>query len=169
MAPFKGKAKMSKRDEGKDERIDLKNIMKDIELLGYSHMTWKEKKEFENRKVVSLGGKPSKQQRLPLSVAKPKMKKQKEREQKMLQERLILGRFGGKRSDVKRRRPDDRVLKSSQGVFRKGVLDVKHLLSHNPSRATEPSTQMFNKGRKTGNGNNKGKSGGRCDFLLNRS
>uniref|UniRef100_A0A803NSA8 Uncharacterized protein n=1 Tax=Cannabis sativa TaxID=3483 RepID=A0A803NSA8_CANSA len=78
----------------------------------------------------------------------------------MLQERLILGRFGGKRSDVKRRRPEDRVLKSSQGVFRKGVLDVKHLLSHNPSRATEPSTQMFNKGRKTGNGNNKGKSGG---------
>ncbi|XP_030505677.2 uncharacterized protein LOC115720655 [Cannabis sativa] len=170
MAPFKGKAKMSKRDEGKDERIDLKNIMKDIELLGYSHMTWKEKKEFENMKVVSLGGKPSKQQRLPLSVAKPKMKKQKEREQKMLQERLILGRFGGsssrnsgsggKRSDVKRRRPEDRVLKSSQGVFRKGVLDVKHLLSHNPSRATEPSTQMFNKGRKTGNGNSKGKSGG---------
>uniref|UniRef100_A0A803PY52 RNase H type-1 domain-containing protein n=1 Tax=Cannabis sativa TaxID=3483 RepID=A0A803PY52_CANSA len=170
MAPFKGKAKMSKRDEGKDERIDLKNIMKDIELLGYSHMTWKEKKEFENRKVVSLGGKPSKQQRLPLSVAKPKMKKQKEREQKMLQERLILGRFGGsssrnsgsggKRSEVKRRRPEDRVLKSSQGVFRKGVLDVKHLLNHNPSRATEPSTQMFNKGRKTGNGNSKGKSGG---------
>ena len=39
MAPFKGKgkAKMSKRDDGKDgkdERTDLKNIMKDIELLG---------------------------------------------------------------------------------------------------------------------------------------
>ncbi|XP_062077282.1 pre-rRNA-processing protein las1 isoform X2 [Humulus lupulus] len=90
---------MSKLDDGKDERTDLKNIMKDIELLGYSHMTWKEKKAFENRKVASLGGK-----------------------------RLILGRFCGsssgnsgsgvKRSEVKRR-PEDRVLKSSQGVFRK--------------------------------------------------
>lgn len=101
-------------------------------------MTWKERKECENRKVVDLGGKvrtlypsfmftftyilfatcklplhsvssifiycgclylfktslnlclplkqPPKKQRLTLSVARPMMKKQKEREEKMLQE-----------------------------------------------------------------------------------
>lgn len=93
-------------------------------------MSWKDKKEIESRKIVSLGGKvrtqlwichmhsvgsidygilnecnfkvlqlllldhqscftilqPQKKQRLPLSVARPIMKKQKEREQKMVQE-----------------------------------------------------------------------------------
>ena len=88
---------------------------------------------------------------------------------------MILGRFGGsssgnygsgvKRSEVKRR-PEDRVLKTSQGVFRKGVLDVKHLLSQNPSRSTEPSTRMFNKGKKNGNGKGKGRSSGGMKFDL---
>ncbi|PON59556.1 axoneme-associated protein MST101(2) protein [Trema orientale] len=135
--------------DGKDERTDIRNIMKEIQLLGCSHMTWKEKKDYENRKMASLGGKPTKQQILPLSVARPKMKKQKEREQKMQQERLILGHFGGnygsgsKRSELKRR-PEDRVLKSSEGLFRNGVLDVKHLLKQTPSRESETATRVFN-------------------------
>ncbi|XP_018855769.2 uncharacterized protein LOC109018034 isoform X2 [Juglans regia] len=73
-----------------DEGMDFKKIMKDIELFSSSHVTWKERKEMENRKVIALGGK---KQRLPLSVARPMMKIQKEREQRMLQERLILGQF----------------------------------------------------------------------------
>ncbi|XP_019185463.1 PREDICTED: uncharacterized protein LOC109180361 isoform X1 [Ipomoea nil] len=63
-------------------------------LTGSAHMTWKERKDLENKKVVSLGGKPPKKQRLPLSVARVMMKKQKEREQKELEESLILRRFG---------------------------------------------------------------------------
>nr|KYP49255.1 hypothetical protein KK1_028992 [Cajanus cajan] len=61
--------------------MDLRKIMKDVENFSYSHMTWKERKKIENRNVVSLGGKPPKNQRLPLSVARPMMKKQQEREQ----------------------------------------------------------------------------------------
>ncbi|KAK4356197.1 hypothetical protein RND71_025168 [Anisodus tanguticus] len=53
---------------------------------GSAHMTWREKKELENEKVVSLGGKPQKKQRLPLSVARVMMKKQKEMEEKMQEE-----------------------------------------------------------------------------------
>lgn len=77
-------------------------------------MTWKQKKDLENKKVVSLGGKvcsftplllqhilssqvpcmnfvslvkqPPKKQRLPLSVARVSMKNQKDREEKLLQE-----------------------------------------------------------------------------------
>ena len=74
----------------KGQNMDMKSIVKDIEFLGSSHMTWKERKELEKRKVVPLGGKPLKKQILPLSLAGVTMKKQKEREQKMLQESLIL-------------------------------------------------------------------------------
>ncbi|MED6223038.1 hypothetical protein PIB30_070149 [Stylosanthes scabra] len=69
-----------------NQEMDIRKIMKEVENFSYSHMTWKERKKIENQKVVSLGGKPPKKQKLPLSVARPTLKKQKEREQKMLQE-----------------------------------------------------------------------------------
>ncbi|KAH9683645.1 Axoneme-associated protein [Citrus sinensis] len=168
-----GKEKMHKnkqrRDmETKDEEMDFRKIMKDIEFLGSSHMSWKERKELENKRVVSLGGKASKKQRLPLSVARVPMKRQKEREQKMQEERGILGRFGAKFAGPKRaterRKPEDRVLKSSEGHFRNGVLDVKHLLRPGPSRDTESSKHMGgkggNKGGKKGKQKNHGKKKG---------
>ncbi|GMY15990.1 methionine--tRNA ligase, cytoplasmic [Fagus crenata] len=158
----------------KDEEMDFKSILKDIELFSSSHMTWKERKEVENRKVVALGGKPPKKQRLPLSVARPMMKKQKEREQKMLEERLILGRFGGKsggsaKRSIGRRKPEDRVLKTSEGHFRNGVLDVKHLLHSAPSResAAPPSREsdfgmhFGTTGKKKGKKSQGKKGGGR--------
>jgi hypothetical protein len=145
---------------------------------------------------------PPKKQRLPLSVARPMMKKQKEREQKMLEEvisfitllsivhltgktlcsftnyfsfqRLILGRFGGKsggsaKRSMGRRKPEDRVLKTSEGHFRNGVLDVKHLLHSAPSResAAPPSREsdfgmhFGTTGKKKGKKSQGKKGGGR--------
>ncbi|KAA8539268.1 hypothetical protein F0562_025960 [Nyssa sinensis] len=146
--------------------MDIKSIMKDIEFLGSSHMTWKERKELENRKVVSLGGKAPKKQRLPLSVARVTMKKQKEREQKMLQESMILGRFGGKlgsgaKKVADKRKLEDRVLKSTAGCFRNGVLDVKHLLQPAASRETDNNSYTANKGKnKKGGKKNQGRKVG---------
>ncbi|KAK9182265.1 hypothetical protein WN944_025408 [Citrus x changshan-huyou] len=180
------KNKQRRDMETKDEEMDFRKIMKDIEflefssnvvvfgslrcsaILGSSHMSWKERKELENKRVVSLGGKASKKQRLPLSVARVPMKRQKEREQKMQEERAILGRFGAKFAGPKRaterRKPEDRVLKSSEGHFRNGVLDVKHLLRPGPSRDTESSKHMGgkggNKGGKKGKQKNHGKKKG---------
>ncbi|KAL9410233.1 hypothetical protein AB3S75_044072 [Citrus x aurantiifolia] len=162
------KNKQRRDMETKDEEMDFRKIMKDIEFLGSSHMSWKERKELENKRVVSLGGKASKKQRLPLSVARVPMKRQKEREQKMQEERAILGRFGAKFAGPKRaterRKPEDRVLKSSEGHFRNGVLDVKHLLRPGPSRDTESSKYMGgkggNKGGKKGKQKNRGKKKG---------
>ncbi|KAG6632277.1 hypothetical protein I3843_13G129900 [Carya illinoinensis] len=143
-----------------DEEMDFKKIMKDIELLSSSHVTWKERKEMENKK-------PSKKQRLPFSVERPMMKKQKEREQTMLQERLILGQFGGKHGDSAkrsfgRRKPEDRVLKASEGHFRNGVLDVKHLLRPTTSsRDSDSGIHVVTKGIKKGGGKkNRGTKGG---------
>ncbi|KAG6389080.1 hypothetical protein SASPL_150539 [Salvia splendens] len=119
--------------DSQETRMDIKSILKDIEFLGSSHMTWKQKKDLENKKVVSLGGKPLKKQRLPLSVARVSMKNQKDREEKLLQERAILGRFGAYSSSSSKKVPErkpaeDRILKSMQGDFRKGVLNIGHLL-----------------------------------------
>ncbi|XP_054789549.1 uncharacterized protein LOC129295099 [Prosopis cineraria] len=141
-----------------DQEMDIRKIMKDVENFGYSHMSWKERKKIEDRKVVSLGGKAPKQQRLPLSVARLRMKKQKEREQQMLQERLILGQFGGKlggssKRSVGKRRPEERGLKSSEGRFKNGVLNVKHLL--NPTQSKDQATE--NHVPRSGGG--KGKNG----------
>ncbi|KVI05138.1 hypothetical protein Ccrd_016530 [Cynara cardunculus var. scolymus] len=88
----------------KSQRMELKSILKDIEYMGPSHMTWKEKKALENRKVVSLGGK-----------------------------NMILGQVGGKRGNRSRRasdsrKPEDRVLLSTAGHFKNGILNVKDLL-----------------------------------------
>ncbi|GMJ07039.1 hypothetical protein HRI_004373100 [Hibiscus trionum] len=156
-------------DAANDHRFTIRNIMKDIQFLGSSHMTWKERKEIENRKVVSLGGKPPKSQRLPLSVAKAVMKNQKKREEKMLQENMILSRFGGKlgvsgKGPADKRRPEDRVLKSSEGHFKNGVLDVKHLFQKSPAKDNDFDSHPVGKGKKkkgSGNKNRGKKKGGR--------
>ncbi|KAD2804674.1 hypothetical protein R6Q59_029862 [Mikania micrantha] len=162
----------------KSTRMELKSILKDIEYMGPSHMTWKEKKALENKKVASLGGKPPKNQRLPLSVARVMMKKQKERDQKMLQENLLLGRFGGKHGNRSKRtsvsnKPEDRVLMSTAGHFRNGVLDVKGLLKSNPSSGDHGGSRSHGfgggssshrsgkGGKKKGGKKNHGKKGGR--------
>ncbi|KAG9150501.1 hypothetical protein Leryth_010884 [Lithospermum erythrorhizon] len=150
-----------------DQKIDLKTIIKDFEFLGSPHMTWKERKELEDRKVVSLGGKPPKKQRLPLSVARAQMKNQKKRDEKMLQENMILGRFGGNygtKNLIEKRRPENRVLKSTVGHFKNGVLDVKDLLQSSKPRNDERK-QSFGKGKgkgkKKGGKKNAGKKGGK--------
>ncbi|KAK6129858.1 hypothetical protein DH2020_036376 [Rehmannia glutinosa] len=157
--------------DSEEPKMNIKSILKDIEFLGSSHMTWKQKKDLENRKVVSLGGKPPKKQRLPLSVARVPMKRQKEREEKMQQENAILGKFGayssgGAKKVAERRRPEDRVLKTTEGNFRNGVLDVTHLLPSSAPRAAAPDNgkHAFGNGKKRKGGNKghgKRKGGGK--------
>ncbi|XLR34301.1 hypothetical protein S83_062201 [Arachis hypogaea] len=154
----------SEHNDMQDQEMYIRKIMKEVENVSYSQMTWKERKKIENQKVVSLGGKPPKKQRLPLSVACPILKKQKEREQKMLQERLILGQFGGKHSGSRsskksagKHKAEDRGLRSSEGHFRNGILDVRHLLNSAPSTSRDHDTGMSSKWNKRGGKGNKGK------------
>ncbi|RRT61114.1 hypothetical protein B296_00016646 [Ensete ventricosum] len=136
------------QSDSENEKMDIGKILKDVEYLGIclisllpfsttsvllylvlhrvvsfrlgaSNMSWKERKQHENRKVVSLGGKE-----------------------------LILGRFALK-SNSKARKPKPegrRGLKASEGHFRKGVLNVKHLLAPTTSQST--STFDNKKGKK---------------------
>ncbi|KAL1223761.1 hypothetical protein V5N11_020314 [Cardamine amara subsp. amara] len=150
-----------------NEDLSFKKIMKDVQLFGSSYMTWKDKKALENQKVTELGGKPQKKQRLPLSVARVQMKKQKEREEKMMEHNRILGRFGGvfggvstRKPAEKKRTPEERVLKSTVGIFKGGVLDVRHMLRSGSSMTNDRDYKMNNR-RKTenmgGGGGNKSK------------
>ncbi|KAG2327783.1 hypothetical protein Bca52824_010511 [Brassica carinata] len=123
-----------------DPELSFSKIMKDVQLFASSHMTWKDNKALENQKVTQLGGKPQKKHRLPLGVALVQMKKQKEREEKMLEQNMILGQFGGtsrRKPAEKKRKPEERVLKTTFGNFRGGVLDVKDLLHSGSSRTNE--------------------------------
>ncbi|GAB4836637.1 hypothetical protein Ancab_001550 [Ancistrocladus abbreviatus] len=149
--------------EFNDQDWDIRKIRKEIEHLGSSYMTWKERKDLENQKIVSLGGKPPKKQRLPLSVARVVMKKQKERKQKMLKENPLLERLGGSaRRPVERRKPEEMALKASEGHFRNGVLDVKRLLQPAPSRDSDNGTPVSNKWKKKkGSKKNCGKKKGK--------
>ncbi|XP_010244762.1 PREDICTED: uncharacterized protein LOC104588507 isoform X1 [Nelumbo nucifera] len=150
---FKGVSSSSVGTDSADRRPDFRQIMKDVEYLVTSDMTWKERKHMENRRVAEqLGGKPQKKHRVPLSVARVTMKKQKEREQKMLEDGLILGHFGHKHASsnkaAEKHKTEDRVLKSSEGYFRNGVLDVKHLLRPATSRDRDNHTDVTTEGKK---------------------
>ncbi|KAG2289229.1 hypothetical protein Bca52824_048833 [Brassica carinata] len=149
---------MVRKKQGMMEAVDdpdlsFSKIMKDVQL-------------FENQKVTGLGGKPQKKQRLPLSVARVQMKKQKEREEKMFEQNMIFGQFGGtsrKKPAENKHKPEERVLKSTFGNFRGGVLDVNDLLRSGGSSRTN---DRDNKNKYKGMGGDLG--GGGRDIKKNR-
>ncbi|KAJ4754109.1 axoneme-associated protein MST101(2) protein [Rhynchospora pubera] len=145
-----------------EEDMDIKKLLKEVEYLGASNMTWKERKKVENRNIVALGGKPVKKHRTPLSVAMPIMKKQKQRDEIKLEEERILGKFTkGNKEKTQKKKPEDRVLKATEGHFRKGVLDVKHLFGPKGPKHEEVTHKNSRKGKKKGGKGKKGKRKGR--------
>ncbi|KAG8053109.1 hypothetical protein GUJ93_ZPchr0001g31999 [Zizania palustris] len=137
--------------------IDIQKLLKDVELFGAS--TWKERKQVENRKVVQLGGKAIKKHRTPLSVSKPTMKNQKKRDEKKAEEERLLGIFrkrDSKNSKDQKTRPEDRVLRATQGHFKNGILDVKHILASQKSSGKDAPEQKMRMGKKKGKGKQKG-------------
>ncbi|XP_020578380.1 uncharacterized protein LOC110023352 isoform X1 [Phalaenopsis equestris] len=158
-------AELPRNSELEDESMDIRKMFKDIERLGSSAMTWKEKKKLENKNVVALGGKPTKSHRMPLSVAKPMMKNTRRREEKKMEEEKLLGVFTKRRSNsrVEKRLPEEKVLKATEGYFSKGVLNVKHLVEPKSVKGDEGFVKKIGK-RKKGKGKKrkgKGKRKGR--------
>lgn len=137
--------------------IDIGKLLKDVELFGAS--TYKERKKIENRRVVELGGKAVKKHRTPLSVAKPALKNQKKREQRKIEEEKMLGMFrkrDSKNSKPQKTRPEDRVLRATEGHFKNGILNVKHLMGPpKPSNRDALEPKMGKVGKK-GKGKQKG-------------
>ncbi|KAK8938472.1 hypothetical protein KSP39_PZI011709 [Platanthera zijinensis] len=150
----------TRNSDDEDEEMDMRKILKEIERLGSSCSTWKERKKLENKNVVALGGKPIKSHRMPLSVAKPMMKNIKRREEKKMEEDKLLGIFSKRKNNhnkAENRRPEDRILKSTEGYFNKGVLNVKHLLDRRPEKSDDRGMSKTNGKRKKGKGKGRGK------------
>lgn len=62
---------------------------------------------------------------------------------------------------TQKRRPEDRVLKSSIGNFSRGVLDVKDMLKPTPSKGHHGESRSSIEGKKKGKRKGKGKKGKR--------
>lgn len=77
-----------------------------------------------------------------------------------MQEKLLgIFRKRDKNSKAQKTRPEDRVLRATEGRFKNGILDVKHLLAPpKPSGKDMPESKM-RKGKHKGKGKQKG--GGR--------
>ncbi|GJN06497.1 hypothetical protein PR202_ga24227 [Eleusine coracana subsp. coracana] len=137
--------------------IDIGKLLKDVELFGAS--TYKDRKKIENCRVVELGGKAVKKHRTPLSVAKPALKNQKKREVKKMEEEKMLGLFrrrDNKNSKPQKTRPEDRVLRATEGHFKNGILNVKHLMGPSKPSNRDAPEPMMRKGGKKGKGKQKG-------------
>ncbi|KAF3554940.1 hypothetical protein F2Q69_00011421 [Brassica cretica] len=124
-----------------DPDLSFSKIMKDVQHFASSHMTWKDKKTLENQKVTGLGGK-----------------------------NMIFGQFGGtsrKKPAEKKRKPEERVLKSTFGNFRGGVLDVKDLLRSGSSSRTNNRDNNYGENKNKSKGMGEVGGGGR-DIKKNR-
>ncbi|KAK1258324.1 hypothetical protein QJS04_geneDACA025056 [Acorus gramineus] len=153
----KASGSSTNRAESNDEEMDIWKLLRDVQFVGSSSMSWKERKALENRNVVNLGGKTPKKHRVPLSVGKVAFKNRQQREHEKLQEEQILGLFKrNKSSRAVNRKPEERVLKTSEGHFKKGVLNVKHLLEPATTKGSELNRQKVSKGKRKGSGKKKG-------------
>ena len=73
------------------------------------------------------------------------------------QEKLLgIFRKRDKNSKVQKTRPEDRVLKATEGHFKNGILEVKHLLSAPKSSGKDAPEQKMRKGKHKGKGKQKG-------------
>ncbi|MCO5605904.1 hypothetical protein L7F22_060090 [Adiantum nelumboides] len=143
---------VSMDDEEKLQEEEFKQIFKEVEKLGTSQMSWKKRKEIETQKIVSLGAKPEKGQKMPVAMGRNIKRKRERMEEQKRQDELASGLLATKRAKkgVEKPAASDRGLKASEGVFRGGVLYVKPLLTKTEEN-TQPSRgkKSFRKGKKS--------------------
>uniref|UniRef100_A0A0D9Y5F7 Uncharacterized protein n=1 Tax=Oryza glumipatula TaxID=40148 RepID=A0A0D9Y5F7_9ORYZ len=83
----------------------------------------------------------------------------KERKQLENRKERLLGIFrkrDSKNSKAQKIRPEDRVLRATQGHFKNGILDVKHLLAPPKPSGRDAPEQKMRMGKKNGKGKQKG-------------
>ncbi|CAN6478760.1 unnamed protein product [Victoria cruziana] len=144
---------MDNMDNGEEK--SFRKLLKAVELLGSSQMGWKERKKIEDQNVVSLGGKPKKNCKMPITLGRNIINKRQKKEEQLFQEGLV-DRMPRKYMTNKghKNRPEGQVLKISQGNFRNGMLDVKHILRKDEAASgVEDHNHVAGKGKKRGKKN----------------
>ncbi|KAI5054441.1 hypothetical protein GOP47_0030660, partial [Adiantum capillus-veneris] len=85
---------VSMDNEEKLQKEEFDKIFKEVEQLGTSQMSWKKRKEIETQKMIALGSKPKKGQKMPIAVGRNIKRKRDRLEEKKLQDVcMIVTRF----------------------------------------------------------------------------
>lgn len=121
--------RLTEQASSHEEKEIFDTIFKEVEELGVSQLPWKKRKAMENQKVLTLGGKPSKNIKTSISVGKHIRKKQKRtKEAAIKNEEILLGRPAKRAKKTENiRKREDRGLMASEGYFKYGILHVKPL------------------------------------------
>ncbi|KAH9303330.1 hypothetical protein KI387_014913, partial [Taxus chinensis] len=121
--------RLDKQVDSDEENDIFEKVFKEVEELGVAQMPWKKRKAVENQKVLALGGKPAKNCKISILDGKfIKKKRERTEKQAIKNEEILLGQFGKRvKKDDRRRKPEDRGLMATEGIFKQGILHVKPL------------------------------------------
>lgn len=141
-----------------EEKEVFDRIFKEVEELGVSQMPWKKRKAMENHKVLTLGGKPLKNIKTPISLGKMIRKKQERmKEEAIKNEEILLGKPAKRAKKTEYiRKKEDQGLMASEGYFKQGILHVKPL-AKNVEERNESVYRMSETKKKSKSKKHKGK------------
>ncbi|CAM6048451.1 unnamed protein product [Sphagnum compactum] len=163
------------QEEDNDEAfsMEFRNILKEVEQLGNSTLSWKDHKKQEQEKLVALGAKPVKSFKMPINMGLNIKRKREKLEEENRSQGYEVGSAPAKRLNGEKKltfwkRTEQRGLQASEGTFKGGILYVKP-----PSAAPKETSfrkraggdAFFNsegsKGKKAGAGKSKKKGKGK--------
>ncbi|KAL6063891.1 Coiled-coil domain-containing protein 137 [Balamuthia mandrillaris] len=158
-----------------DEEIEqeLKELSREVHDFGASQFTGRRKKQWDEQKIISLGGHASKKPKMPYHMLIGKKKKEAEREEKRIKKLKETGMYvagvsnkannNSNTADSSKKKvglagimSGERGLKASAGFYRNGVLYVK---PPPDIRKREEAENKEKKGRPKWRKKNKGKKG----------
>lgn len=106
---------------------EFRQILEEVQKLGTSQLSWKERKELESKKLVALGSKPAKSFKMPISMGLAIKRKREKLDTERMEQDILAGFLPAKRKKKTplRESNDDKGLRLSEGKFRGGVLYVQ--------------------------------------------
>lgn len=166
--------KATANDEEASRKQEFRQILEEVQKLGASQLSWKERKELESEKLAALGAKPAKSFKMPMAMGLAIKRKREKLEAEKAEQDILAGFLPAKRKKKIpfRERKEDKGLRLSEGKFMGGVLYVQKPEAnvvrgekHGRDRALD---QVFNDGgpkrggkSKKGKGKKGGKKGGK--------
>ncbi|CAM6127923.1 unnamed protein product [Calypogeia fissa] len=114
-------------DADASRKQEFRQILEEVQKLGTSQLSWKERKELELKKIVALGAKPAKSFKMPISMGLTIKRKREKLEAEKVEQDILSGFLPAKRKKktAPRDSSDDKGLRLSEGKFKGGVLYVQ--------------------------------------------
>ncbi|KAK3240672.1 hypothetical protein CYMTET_49505 [Cymbomonas tetramitiformis] len=139
------KGKQIEEDENLVLRRQFKDFRKDVEDFGVSGLELKQRKSIERNKLVSLGMKPIKNQRIPASIGRGMNVAKQDRDKKHMEEARMQGLKIKK--PIKKKGKTDREMNAGlPGKYKNGVLHLNKGMgkmgSSKPRGSSKPKKEI---------------------------